>query len=158
MTDDTSALRSKREHMLLRLLLRITQRMSVETVRRMNARGIADMQPAFPRLLGNLDSEGTRIGALSRKMGTTRQAVAQLAKEIEKAGFVERVPDPLDGRGVIVRFTPMGRAGLACAIEVMLEIEADYSGIIGKKGLGQVKSLLAAILDVTDRQGILGMD
>ena len=158
MSEEPSTFRAKREHMLLRLLIRLTRQMSVETVIRMQKRGIHGMQPAYPRLLGNLDTEGTRIGGLARRMGTTRQAVAQLATEIEKAGFVERVPDPLDGRGVIVRFTKKGRAGLSCAIEVMTEIEAEYAGILGDDGLEQLKSLMAGILDQTDTQGTFGLD
>ncbi|MBI2719702.1 MAG: MarR family transcriptional regulator [Rhizobiales bacterium] len=158
MTDETVAFRAKREQMLLRLLVRLFRRMSDETVLRMRKRGIAGMMPAYPRLLGNLDTGGTRIGALARKMGTTRQAVAQLAAEIERAGFVERVPDPEDGRGVIVRFTKKGRAGLACAIEVMIEIEAEYATIIDAKGLSELKRLMAAILDVTDQEGRFGLN
>jgi DNA-binding MarR family transcriptional regulator len=158
MTDEPSVFRAKREQILLRLLIRLTRHMTVETVTRMQQRGIAGMQPAYPRLLGNLDTEGTRIGGLARRMGTTRQAVAQLAKEIETAGFVERVADPKDGRGVIVRFTRKGRAGLACAIEVMTEIESEYAGIIGADGLRQLKSLMAGVLEVTDRPGTFGLD
>ena len=158
MSDEPSTFRAKREHMLLRLLIRLTRQMSVETVVRMQKRGIHGMQPAYPRLLGNLDTEGTRIGGLARRMGTTRQAVAQLATEIEKAGFVERVPDPDDGRGVIVRFTKKGRTGLSCAIEVMTEIESEYAEILGGKGLDKLKTLMAEILDQTDTQGTFGMD
>ena len=158
MTDETLAYRATREQMLLRLLVRLTRHMTVETVTRMQKRGIAGMQPAYPRLLGNLDTEGTRIGGLARRMGTSRQAVAQLAAEIEKAGFVERVADPQDGRGVIVRFTKKGRAGLATAIEVMTEIEAEYAVIVGAEGLAHLKRLMAEVLEVTDKPGRFGLD
>ncbi len=66
--------------------------------------------------------------------------------------------DPLHGRGVIVRFTKKGRAGLSCAIEVMTEIEVEYAGILGEDGLEQLKSLMAGILDQTDTQGTFGLD
>jgi DNA-binding MarR family transcriptional regulator len=158
MTEDPNEFRAKREHMLLRLLVRLTRQMTVETVARMQKRGIAGMQPGYVRLLGNLDTEGTRVGGLARKMGTTRQAVAQLAAEIAKAGFVERIPDPQDGRGVIVRFTKKGRNALQTAIEVMVEIEAEYITLIGGAKLAELKRLLAGILDQTDRQGAFGPD
>jgi DNA-binding MarR family transcriptional regulator len=155
---NVSAFRAHREQILLRQLLRITRHMSDLTVARMKARGITNMMPAYPRLLGNLDTEGTRIGALARKMGTTRQAVAQLAKEIETAGFVERLPDPQDGRGVIVKFTPHGRKALSVAVEVMGEIEQQYATVIGQDGLAQLKGLLKRVLDETDREGAVGLD
>jgi DNA-binding MarR family transcriptional regulator len=91
-------------------------------------------------------------------MGTTRQAVTQLAAEIEKAGFVERRPDPDDGRGVIVCFTKKGRAALQLAVEVMTEIEAEFASLMRQDGLGTLKSLLAEILDQTDAQGKFGLD
>lgn len=158
MSESPEAFRARREKILLRQLVRITRHMTVETVTRMQARGIAGMQPAYPRLLGNLDTEGTRIGALARRMGTTRQATAQLAVEIEKAGFVERSPDPKDGRGVIVRFTPKGRAALDCAVEVMAAIEADYAGIVGAADLHQVKETLGRLLGAVDQPGAFGLD
>ena len=150
--------RERREQMLLRLLLRMTQSMTNETVARMNARGIEGMQPAYPRLLGNLDTDGTRLSALAKRMGVTRQATAQLTAEIEKNGFVGRRPDPDDGRGIIVFFTVKGREALATAVEVMTGIEADYAKVIGGGGMAEVKRLLKAILDHADRPGEFGMD
>lgn len=150
--------RARREKILLRQLVRLFRLMNDETVARMQARGFGGMQPSYPRLLGNLDTEGTRISGLARRMGITRQAVAQLVKEIEAAGFVERRADPEDGRGVIVAFTPKGREGLAAAVEVMAEIEAEYADVVGQSGLDELKGHLKAILDRFDRQGGFGMD
>ena len=156
MSDD--AFRAKREDILLRLLVRATRTMTDETVDRMRARGIEKMQASYPRLLGNLDTEGTRLTALARRMGVSRQAAAQLTAEIEANGFVSRRTDPEDGRGVIVAFTPHGRAALAVAVEVMTGIERDYESVIGKEGLGVVKRHLKAILDRFDPQGGFGRD
>jgi DNA-binding MarR family transcriptional regulator len=153
-----SEFRARREKILLRQLVRLFRLMNDETVARMQARGFSDMQPSYPRLLGNLDTDGTRISGLSRRMGISRQAVAQLVKEIEAAGFVKRRSDPDDGRGVIVAFTPKGREGLATAVEVMGEIETEYAAVIGESGLGELKRHLKAILDQFDRHGGFGMD
>lgn len=156
--DDPQTYRARREQTLLRMLIRITRHMTMETVNRMQRRGIAGMMPSYPRLLGNLDTEGTRIGALARKMGTTRQAVAQLSAEIEKAGFIKRWPDPEDGRGVIVKFTKKGREALACAIEVMAEIEREYAAVVGDERLSAAKHTMADILAAADKPGAFGLD
>ena len=132
--------------------------MSGETVRRMQARGVSDMQPSFPRLLGNLDTDGTRLGALARRMGTSRQAASQLLQQIEAKGFVLRDADPDDKRGVIVRFTPRGRRALAMAIESMMEIEEEYEKILGNKGFENLKKLLGRLLAKVDVGGELGLD
>jgi DNA-binding MarR family transcriptional regulator len=158
MSFEPESFRARREQVLLRLLLRVTRAMTVETVERIRARGHREMQPSFPRFLGNLDTEGTRIGALARRMGTSRQAVSQLLKEVEAAGLVERRADPDDRRGVIILFTPHGRQVLADAVEVMTGIEADYASIIGEQGLVRLKRILKQILDQVDRPGAFGMD
>jgi DNA-binding MarR family transcriptional regulator len=131
---------------------------NVATVNGIRDLGHSQMQPSFPGLLGNLDSEGTRIGALARRMGTTRQAVSQLAKEIEAAGLVERTPDPADRRGVVIRFTPLGRKVLADAVGVMTGLERDYTAILGERGLARLKRLLKQLLDEIDPAGALGLD
>lgn len=152
------AFRARREGNLFRLLLRVTRMMTDETATRMQAHGITGMMPAYPRLLGNLDTEGTRLGALARKMGVTRQAAAQLAGEIEKAGFVNRKPDPEDGRGVIVTFTPKGRHALAKAVEVIADIEADCARVVGTAALDRMKADMAAVLAAYDPKGGFGLD
>ena len=63
---NAASFRARREQVLLRLFLRITRVMALETVERLRALGITQMQPSFPWLLGNLDTEGTRIGALAQ--------------------------------------------------------------------------------------------
>jgi DNA-binding MarR family transcriptional regulator len=158
MNDKEAEFRARREKILLRQLVRATRLMMDDTVARMRARGVVKMQPSYPRLLGNLDTEGTSLSGLARRMGVTRQAVAQLVKEIEAAGFVERRPDPNDGRGVIIAFTPIGRHTLAMAVQVMGEIERDYASVIGEDGLEDLKTRLKAILDRFDRPGEFGLD
>ena len=158
MPESTEKFRAQREANLLRLLVRIFRHMNDETVARMRLRGVTEMQPAYPRLLGNLDTEGTRISALARKMGTTRQATGQLSKEIERAGFVTRREDPEDGRGVIIAFTPKGLAALRIAVEVIADVEKDYAELIGARKLRELKALIGQLLSKVDQQGVFGLD
>jgi DNA-binding MarR family transcriptional regulator len=153
-----AALRARREQILLRLLVRAFRAINIETVQGVRARGHREMQASFPMLLGNLDTEGTRIGALARRMGTTRQAVSQLARIIEKAGLVERAPDPDDKRGVIIRFTAHGRKTLGDAVKVMTDLERRYEEVLGTKNFAKLKELLTMLLDEIDPRGKLGKD
>ena len=132
MTFDAAAVRARREEMLLRLLFRATHTMNAEMTRRIRSRGWDAFQPTFTTLLGHLDTEGTTISTLAERTGTSRQAVSQLARAIEQAGFVERVPHPTDGRSVLVRHTDAGRRILLDAIEVMSSIEEEYARRAGE--------------------------
>ena len=158
MTFDADAVRAKREDMLLRLLLRATHTMNSDMAERIRTRGFPNFQPSFTALLGHIDTEGTRIGTLAARIGTSRQAASQLLTAIEARGYVERVPDPDDKRAVIVRHTPAGRRILLAAIDVMLSIEAEYAAILGADGLVRLKRLLKRLLADIDPKGALGVD
>jgi DNA-binding MarR family transcriptional regulator len=155
MSFDAAAVRARREQMLLRLLFRTTHTMNNEMTRRVRALGWEEFQPSFTSLLGHLDTEGTTITTLAARTGTSRQAVSQLARAIERAGLVERVPHPLDGRSVVVRHTEAGRRILLDAIEVMSTIEDEYAAAAGEAEVGELKRLLAHLLDEIDPGGAL---
>lgn len=155
---NVESLRATRERMLLRLLVRATDTMNAEMTRRVRARGYADFQRSFTTLLGHLDTEGTRISALARRMGTSRQAASQLLRQIEERGYIERIPDPDDKRAVIARHTPKGRKLLATAIEATVAIEAEYASLLGQNGLVRLRQLLKRLLDRIDPEGELGLD
>ncbi len=156
MTFDPQSVRATREQMLLRLLFRATETMNADMSRRIRAHGFADFQPSFTAILANIDTEGTRVGTIAERLGTSRQAASQLLGEIEARGYIERIRDPKDGRAVIARHTASGRRILLAAIEVMLEIEAEYAALIGAGGLARMKGLLRRLLAATDPAGSLG--
>jgi DNA-binding MarR family transcriptional regulator len=151
-------LRRRREQMLLRQIFRLFRVMSDETTRRVVARGHDGLQSAHLRLLGNLDTEGTRLNALGRRMGVSRQAVSQMVDELKRLGRIERHPDPDDARAVIVQFTPTGRRMLADGIAAMTDIEAEYAAVIGKRALQRIKTDLALLLEAIDPAGGFGRD
>lgn len=152
---DPDAVRARREQMLLRMLFRTTHTFNAEMTRRVRARGWEAFQPSFTTLLGHVDTEGTTITTLAERTGTSRQAVSQLARAIERAGLVERVPNPDDGRSVVIRHTEAGRRILLDAIEVMEEIEDEYAAEIGARRLAELKRLLTALLAEIDLAGKL---
>src|ERR687883_1209448 len=90
------ALRAHRETVLLRLLIRVSQIETNDLIDRLRAHGYADVQTTHIRLLGNVDTEGTRIVTVAERLGTTRQAASQLAQAVERLGYLERAADPDD--------------------------------------------------------------
>jgi DNA-binding MarR family transcriptional regulator len=158
MTFDPAFVRARREQMLLRLLFRATHTMNAEMATRIRARGWETFKPTFTGLLAHLDTEGTTISTLAARIGTTRQAVSQLARTIEEAGFVERLPHPDDGRSVVVRHTEAGRRILLVALDVMSEIEAEYAERTGEAEVARLKHLLAALLAEIDPAGTLEIE
>lgn len=151
-------LRAHRETVLLRLLIRVNQIESTELTRRLIDLGHADLQPSYIGLLANTDTEGTRLITVARRLGTSRQAVGQLVNDIVAKGYLERVPDPDDGRAVLVRHTAAGRGLLADALQSMDDIEAGYEEIIGSDRMRALKESLALIAAATDPDSALRAD
>jgi DNA-binding MarR family transcriptional regulator len=54
--------------------------------------------------------EGLRMNALSRYLMVTGGSVTGLTDQLAAEGYVERLPDAVDRRSLIVRLTPAGRA------------------------------------------------
>jgi DNA-binding MarR family transcriptional regulator len=155
MSFDATLVRARREQMLLRLLFRATHTMNAEMAARIRARGWTTFQPSFTALLSHLDTEGTTISTLASRIGTSRQAVSQLARAIEQAGLVQRQPHPTDGRSIVVRHTEAGRRILLDALEVMSAIETEYADRTSVADVDELKHRLASLLERIDPAGAL---
>jgi DNA-binding MarR family transcriptional regulator len=154
---DPEHLRAFREQTLYRLVLRARRAENNEMVARIRARGYPDLKPSYPALLANLDSEGANMTALAAKSGITRQAASQQLAEIEARGYVELRPDPADGRAVIVDRTERGRRLLQDALEVVSDLEGEYSERVGRERFDAMRQVLAELLDGIDPAGRLDM-
>jgi DNA-binding MarR family transcriptional regulator len=77
--------------------------------------------------------------------GVTRQAITKVVDDLERRGVVRREPDPVDGRGVIVRYTERGLEGLAVARRRMAAMEADFAARIGADRWAEVRTALETL-------------
>jgi DNA-binding MarR family transcriptional regulator len=146
--------RNSRLYRSLTRTLRVYNRMLLEGIR---ARGFDDFLPAFPSLLSNLDMDGTRIGVLAMRAGVTRQAASQLARDIERCGYVTLTSDPKDARATVVRFTARGRRLLATVVELVQQIEGDFAENLPAGAYDRVREALFAIAQRIDPGGALGV-
>lgn len=51
---------------------------------------------------------GTPSTALGPKMGMEATSLSRILKNIEEKGYIQRKPNPNDGRGVLIHLTPLG--------------------------------------------------
>ena len=134
------------DHVGIRLL-RAYEVWKSEFVGRMNAAGHDWFTPARANLLGHLARAGTPQSVLIERTGVTKQAVQQTVDALVAAGILERVPDPADRRGRIVRYTDAGHAAMADADRIKHEIEAAMRGRLGRSRFDQLCGLLGEIAD-----------
>ena len=80
-------------------------------------------------------------GLLNRASDTTR-----LVDRLEKAGLAERLPNPADRRGVLVRATAAGHARFAALTPKLQAFHAKQWRMLDAGEVDQLRSLLAKAL------------
>lgn len=103
------------------------------------------LRPAHGRLMVFLHWSGSRISDIAKAQDVSKNAVGQLVAELEEWGYVERIPDPADGRAKLVRYTERGRALIADAATIAATLDAEIEAIIGAERLEALRQTLADI-------------
>jgi DNA-binding MarR family transcriptional regulator len=114
-----------------------------------NAAGF-DVTQAQARVLMRVDPEGTRLTVLAEAAQVTKQTAGFLVDQLEKAGYVERVPDPADGRARLVKVTGKALGAVPVANEELARIEAEWERHLGKRRMGQLREALEMLGEITD--------
>ena len=112
----------------------------------LQARGHTELLPSHQVVFASLGRSGARLTALAHQAGMTKQAMGQIVDDLEQLGYVERTPDPADGRAKIVRFTPAGLDIVCDAAEVLDGIWSEYSALLGSQELDQLQETLHKLL------------
>lgn len=132
-----------------RLLLRAHRDFGARALAQLRARGVADLGLAHTALLATLDPAGggTSVTLLAERAAMTKQAIGELAIDLERGGYVTRAPDPADRRATIVTITAAGRRALRAALEAKRAVEADYAAAIGARRLAALHEALVLLVD-----------
>jgi DNA-binding MarR family transcriptional regulator len=110
-------------------------------------RGYPWITEARGAIIGQLRPGGLPQSALSRALGVSKQAVQQFVDELVAEGAVERIPDPADGRGKIVRLAARGVASITEGNSVKREIERRYRRRVGAERLAAMQQVLEELAE-----------
>lgn len=108
------------------------------------------ISPAQARVFARIDHGGSRLTRLAAAAQVTKQTAGFLVGELERHGYVERVPDPDDGRARLVRITPRGYEVIAVAEPVQRAVEAEWRRHLGTRRMAQLEALLTDLREITD--------
>lgn len=147
MTKLSRDLLEMRDKNIGRLFQRAARAYSERSITLLHEKGYTDITLFHTALIANLDTEGTRTTTLADRAGVTKQAMGQLAHELEKKGYVKRVKDTNDSRASLICFTQLGEDALQAAFEVKLAIEAEYADLLSIKELNHLRALLEKLVD-----------
>ena len=127
---------------LLRLLVECSRGLEARLHAGLREAGYGDVRPAHYAVFRNLGAEGSRVTELAEAAGMTQQSMGEFVAHLERLGFVERRPDPRDGRARIVLPTEAGRRGIATAAGLLAETEAGLAQRMGEEKLETLVALL----------------
>jgi DNA-binding MarR family transcriptional regulator len=139
------------EELPLGVLLFIPYRaMEAATMDGLARAGYTDMTAAQARIAARIDPAGSRVTRLAEAAQVTRQTAGFLVEQLERAGYVERVVDPTDGRARLVRLAPRGHAAREQVLPALAEVEAQWSAHIGPERMAQLRETLTMLREITD--------
>ncbi len=112
--------------------------------------GFDDFTPAQARVFQRVAPGGSRVTDLAEQAGVTKQTAGFLVDQLERAGYVERAPDPADGRARLVRITERGERSVAAAAKIVAEVEAEWTTHLGARRMDQLRRILTDLRAITD--------
>ena len=118
---------------------------------RLAAAGFADTAPFWGHnIFFYLREGGLRLTELAERAHTTKQAMRYTVNQLEAAGYVERVPDPTDGRAKIIRLTERGWEVRRVADEIIVSLEEECVRSLGEKRMRQFEDLMKEVSSVLE--------
>ena len=114
------------------------------------AAGFDDVTAAQGRVFARIDPDGTRLTDLAERALITKQTAGFLVDQLERAGYVRRVPDPRDARARLVQIAERGRAAVEVARQAEAKVEAEWTAHLGQEATTRLRQALARLREITD--------
>ncbi len=112
--------------------------------------GFDDVTLAQARVFERIGPDGTRLTDLAEQAQVTKQTAGFLVDQLEKAGYVERRPDPTDARARLVCIAERGAKAVEIADKVVSEVEAEWEAHLGRRDMQQLRRSMARLREITD--------
>ena len=109
-------------------------------------RGYTDLREPHMHVFGNVGIDGIRLTDLAARAQLSLATMSELVTELEGLGYLERRPDPGDGRARLIYPTSRGRQLLDDAGDRVAEIEQHWAEIVGREEFERTCRVLARLL------------
>jgi DNA-binding MarR family transcriptional regulator len=114
------------------------------------AAGVTDITLTQARVAARIAPLGSRVSELAQQARVTKQSAAFLVEQLEAAGYVERAPDPTDGRARLVRLTTRALRLTQVADAEVERVLAEWADHVGEERLRQMNETLRDLREITD--------
>lgn len=108
--------------------------------------GFTDIRPPHANVFPFVPPEGIQVSELARLARVRKQTTAQAVEQLERAGYVERRPDPHDRRAQHVFLTPKGESVGPITVAAGRRVEERWAELIGAEELESLRTSLQSLL------------
>jgi DNA-binding MarR family transcriptional regulator len=132
----------------LGLLLRLLNQHWGEGVHAaLQAAGLDGIRAPHANVIPFVPAEGIQVSELARLASMRKQSMAEAVEQLERAGYVERRPDPNDRRARLVVLTDRGRQVRSVAIAAGRRVEADWTELTSPAEIAALRATLLRLLE-----------
>lgn len=107
--------------------------------------GHDDITMAQSRLMQRLDPGGMRLTELAEQARVTKQTAGALVDQLERSGYVTRLPDPTDARARLVTLSDKGVEVCRRAGAEVERIEAEWRERLGDRAFDAMRAALVTL-------------
>lgn len=100
---------------------------------------------AQSRLMQRLDPGGMRLTELAEQARVTKQTAGALVDQLERSGYVTRLPDPTDARARLVTLSDKGLEVCRGAGAEVGRIEAEWRERLGDRAFDAMRAALVTL-------------
>jgi DNA-binding MarR family transcriptional regulator len=129
--------------LLLRLLYQLY---SLEIQGALRDAGFDDINPAAANVFTFLTPAGATVSELANASHVRKQTMTQTVEQLERSGYIERRPNPSDGRSQLVFLTARGKRIPPVTHNAAAVVERRWAHLNGAEGLETLRGSLSDLL------------
>src|SRR4051812_21630899 len=128
---------SNRNPLVVEITDRVGPKLSAALIHRLQDRNHPGITSSHAKVFEHL-GDGARLTDLAERAQITKQSMGELVRSLERLGYVEREPDPADGRAYIVRATAHGADVMHQARRGIAQMYRQAQSKLGTKQMAQL--------------------
>lgn len=132
---------------LISLLLRLLYQQHAQDVEAaLSEAGFGDLRPAHANVFPFVPAEGISVSELAELARVRKQTMAQAVEQLERMGYVERRPNPDDGRSRLVFLTDRGASVKPVTHATAARVEQRWAELTSPEELDALRATLMRLL------------
>jgi DNA-binding MarR family transcriptional regulator len=112
--------------------------------------GFNDWTLAQCRVFQRIAGGGSHLTDLAEQAQVSKQSAGVMVDQLERLGYVRRVPDPADGRARLIVIEERGRRAVAVGQVTFEEILAEWKAYLGTRNFTLLQEILDQLREITD--------